>query len=178
MCADAPLCAVARFVLERGAVRLQDAVNLYETAGGCTYTHSTRFLEHLLRHLPLSAFSGARKLGWMLFERTIPSRSSRATAHIQRNVKGDVSRARAADEGRRARVLETKACFGITNSDVVVSKIDNSRVRFDSAEGGCADTALKNSRVAAEGRACFLVREAARCQGISCGGGENGSVFI
>ncbi len=43
--------------------------------------------------------------------------------------------------------VETKARFGITNSDVVVSKIDNTRVRFDSAEGGCADTVRKNSRV-------------------------------
>ncbi len=71
MCADAPLCAVARLILERGAVCLQDAVNNYKAAGGRSYAHSTRFLEHLLRHfLPLSAFSGARKLGWMLFERT------------------------------------------------------------------------------------------------------------
>ncbi len=70
MCADAPLCALARLILERGAVRLQDAVNIYEAAGGRAYAHATRFLEHLLRHLPLSAFSGARKLGWMLFEHT------------------------------------------------------------------------------------------------------------
>ncbi len=71
-------------MLERGGVRLQDAVNVFETSGGHVYTHSTRFLEHLLRHLPLSAFSGARKLGWMLFERTDPfSVLARLLQHIR-----------------------------------------------------------------------------------------------
>ncbi len=57
-------------MLERGGVSLQDAKERYEAAGGRASAHSTRFLEHLLRHLPLSAFSGARKKGWMLLERT------------------------------------------------------------------------------------------------------------
>ncbi len=43
--------------------------------------------------------------------------------------------------------VETKARFGITNGDVVVSKIDDARAHFDAAEGGCADTVRKNSRV-------------------------------
>jgi len=160
---------VAQIVLERGAVRLQDAVNIYEASGGRAYAHSTRFLEHLLRHLPLSAFSGARKLGWMLFERTDPfSVLARLLQHIRvledrqrtfnamsKETYHELEQLMKAEERVFSRYLlvqlygavETKARFGITNSDVVVSKIDNTRVRFDSAEGGCADTVRKNSRV-------------------------------
>ncbi len=57
------LQAVAIFVLERGAVRLQDAIGAYHSAGGDAHQNSNRLFEHFLRHLPLSAFSGARKAG-------------------------------------------------------------------------------------------------------------------
>ncbi len=80
-------------MLERGAVCLQDVIEVHEAAGGRACAHSTRFLEHLLWHLPLLAFSGARKLGWMLLERTehssvcppaaAHSSARRSAAHIR-----------------------------------------------------------------------------------------------
>ncbi len=50
---ESTLRAVAQFVLQCGAVRLQDAIKRYKASGGRAYENSTRFLEHLLRHLPL-----------------------------------------------------------------------------------------------------------------------------
>ncbi len=169
-CVEAPLRAVARFVLERGAVRLQDATKRYEAAGGRVYTHATRFLEHLLRHLPLSAFSGARKLGWMLFERTEHySVCVKMLQHIrnledqQRTFKSmskeeyhDLERMMTAEERMLARYLlmrlcgaaETRARFGITNGDATVNKVNDARACFDAADGGCETTVRKNSRIA------------------------------
>ncbi len=169
-CIEAPLRAVAQFVLDRGAVCLQDATERYEAAGGRAYAHATRFLEHLLRHLPLSAFSGARKLGWMLFQRTEHySVCVKMLQHI-RNLEDqqrtfnsmskeeyhDLERIMTAEERVLARYLlvrlcgaaETRARFGITNGDAAVSKVNDARARLDVADGGCATTVRKNSRIA------------------------------
>ncbi len=186
---DVPLRAVAQYVLQRGAVRLQDAIERYKASGGRAYNNSVRFFEHPFRHPPLSAFSGAFKLGWMLLERTEHySVCARLLQRIRvfedqqltfnelaKDEYRELEQLMNADERVFARYLlarlcgaaEAKARFGITNSDVVEKKIADARARLDSAEGGCADTVRKSSRLAIKspkkgGRIAWHTKEVAK----------------
>jgi hypothetical protein len=68
--AHVPLLAVARSVLKHGAIQLQEALEMYNSNADQKRINVSHFRDHLLRNLPLTAFSGARKHGWMLMERT------------------------------------------------------------------------------------------------------------
>jgi hypothetical protein len=65
-----PLLVVAHAVQKHGAIQLQEALEIYNSNTEEKRINISHFRDHLLRNLPLAAFSGARKHGWMLMERT------------------------------------------------------------------------------------------------------------
>jgi hypothetical protein len=68
--AHVPLLAVAHSVQKHGAIQLQEALEIYNSNTEEKRINVSHFRDHLLRNLPLTAFSGARKHGWTLMERT------------------------------------------------------------------------------------------------------------
>jgi len=68
--AHVQLLAVAQAVMTNGVIQLQEAMEIYNSSGNQPRINPSYFRDHLLRNLPLTAFAGARKHGWMLMEHT------------------------------------------------------------------------------------------------------------
>lgn len=61
---------VAQKINDSGAIRLQEALQLYGQAVGTVPANSSDFGRRLVKHLPVELFSASRREGWMIAERT------------------------------------------------------------------------------------------------------------
>jgi hypothetical protein len=156
---DAPLLAVAQSVLQHGAIQLQEALEIYNSSAAAKRINVSHFRDHLLRNLPLTAFSGARKHGWMLMERTkeyhsVLSRLLQRIGKLQTQLDAldqlsresyhDFEQLMDAQQRQMSRYLllqvfgavEVKKRFGITNINEVAARVEAMRAEFSNSELG------------------------------------------
>jgi hypothetical protein len=154
-----PLLAVARSVLKHGAIQLQEALEIYNSCTDQKRINISHFREHLLRYLPLTAFAGARKHGWMLMERTeeyhsVLSRLLQRIGKLQTQLDAldqlsgekyrDFEQLMDAQQRQMSRYLllqvygaaEVKKRFGFTNIDAVASRVEAMQSEFTNSELG------------------------------------------
>jgi hypothetical protein len=155
-----PLLVVARSVLKHGAIQLQEALEIYNNSTTDEKRiNVSHFRDHLLRNLPLTAFSGARKHGWMLMERTeeyhsVLSRLLQRIGKLQTQLDAldqllgekyrNFEQLMNAQQRQMSRYLllqvygaaEVKKRFGVTNLDAVASRVEAMQSEFANSELG------------------------------------------
>ena len=151
------LLAVAQAVMTNGVIQLQEALEIYHSSGNRSQKNPSHFRDHLLRNLPLTAFAGARKRGWMLMERTdqyhsVLARLLQRIGKLQAKL-GNLDRL-SDEEYRKLEVLmdaqqrqisrylllqvfgvaEVRKRFGFTNIDVISTRVQEAQSKFDSSD--------------------------------------------
>jgi hypothetical protein len=168
--AHAPLLAVAHTVLKHGAIQLQEALEIYNSNADQKRINVSHFRDHLLRNLPLTAFSGARKHGWMLMERTEEYHSVLARLlqrigklqarldsldHLSHEEYHKLEGVMDAQQRQISRFLllqvfgaaEVRKRFGFTNIDAISARVREVQSKFDSSDF-CQSAARRHSQKA------------------------------
>ncbi len=156
--------------MRNGAIQLKEALEIYNNNGNQSRTNVSHFRDHLLRNLPLTAFSGARKHGWMLMERTNQYHSVLARLlqrigklhaqldNLDRLSREEYRKLEAFMDAQQRQIsrylllqvfgaVEVRKRFGFTNIDAISTRVQEVQSKFDSSDFGQA-AACKHSQKA------------------------------